>query len=92
MDYAQLLARAQEERATAEERLRRVELLSKRGKEAKETGLLRHHREAWEREHSRLLAAKKVHTNSFLLCSRNSCLLFCCIKAQLCTRGSVFCA
>lgn len=59
MDYGKLLASAKQQRVLAEERLKRVESLSKRGKESRETGLLRQHRDVWEREHARLVRGKQ---------------------------------
>ena len=59
MDYGKLLASAKQHRLSAEERLKRVERLSKRGKESRETGLLRQHRDVWEREHARLVRGRQ---------------------------------
>lgn len=49
------MASAKQQRVLAEERLKRVERLSNRGKESRETSLLRQHRDMWEREHARLV-------------------------------------
>ena len=60
MDYEKLLASAKQQRVSAEERLKRVERLSKRGKESRETGLLRQHHDMWEREHARLVHGRQM--------------------------------
>jgi len=59
VDYEKLLASARHQRSSAEEQLKRMQSLSKRGKKSRETGLLSQHREAWEREHARLKKEKK---------------------------------
>ena len=59
MDYDRLLAVAREQRAAGSKRLKRVQQLSKRGKESKEAALLKKHHEVWEREQARLLQARR---------------------------------
>ena len=59
VDYEKLLASAKQRRASAEEQLKRVQSLSQRGKKSRETGLLKQHRDAWEREHSRLVKERR---------------------------------
>ena len=54
VDYDQLLETAQRAREEDRERLARVRDLSKTGKTSKERGLLRTHREIWEKERVRL--------------------------------------
>lgn len=59
VDYEKLLASARQQRSSAEEQLKRMQSLSKRGKKSRETGLLSQHHDAWEREHARLKREKK---------------------------------
>lgn len=58
-DYEGLLQQARTARRQDGERLERVLRLSKKGKLLQERGLLRAHREVWEKERVRLLTERK---------------------------------
>lgn len=57
-DYEALLQQARAARRQDGERLKRVMRLSKKGKLLQERGLLRAHKEVWEKERARLLTDK----------------------------------
>ena len=59
VDYDRLLAVARQQKAAGSKRLKRVQQLSKRGKESREAALLKKHREVWEKERTRLLQARR---------------------------------
>ena len=59
VDYEKLLASARQQKEAGNKRLKRVQQLSKRGKESKETALLKKHHEVWELEQARLLQARR---------------------------------
>lgn len=60
VDYEHLLCTAKEQKVLGDKQLKKVQRLSKRGRESKETHLLRQHHEIWEKERSRLLALRKA--------------------------------
>lgn len=61
-DYEALLQQARAARRQDGERLKKVMRLSKKGRLLQECGLLRAHKEVWEKERARLLADKNEVT------------------------------